>query len=115
MTSWVESWLTGGCGPLGHTLIAIAGDGGIASLRCTRCERSQATDGTTCMVCNNPGQVLSTLYRTIERAPVATGQLCETCAEELIVHEPVAGWYARRASAAAAGAPEDEADGAHSA
>lgn len=95
MESWTESWLVDACGPLGHTLIAIATEGVAPVLRCTRCARREVVGGETCLVCNNTGAERLTLYRTNSLDPVVTGKLCATCAAELLTGRPVAGWYAR--------------------
>ncbi|MCK9519219.1 MAG: hypothetical protein M0R74_09400 [Dehalococcoidia bacterium] len=101
MHSWTASWLTEGCGPMGHTLIAIATEGEAPVLRCTRCARREVVGGETCLVCNNTGEGRYTMYRTNSSEPVGTGGLCTTCAAELLQGLPVEGWLARPASEAA--------------
>lgn len=90
MAGWTARWLTGGCGPGGHTLIAVADAAG-AALRCTRCMRQENVEGTTCLVCNNVGLVPAALRRREERTPIG-GLLCRACAAELMDGHEVEGW-----------------------
>lgn len=89
-----SEWLTRGCGPLGHTLIALSLEDQEAALRCTRCDRREAVDGSTCLVCNDSGSQRVQLYREQSMEPVTTGLLCPECAAGLLVPGGVAGWWA---------------------
>lgn len=95
MSGHAEQWLSAGCGPGGHTLIAVAGASeGTASLRCTRCDREEQPGGATCLVCPEPGAVRAVLTRE----PGATevhGLLCAACAADLFAG-PAEGWRARQ-------------------
>lgn len=90
MAGWTARWLTGGCGPGGHTLIAVADAAG-AALRCTRCARRESERGTTCLVCNNAGRVGAVLQRG-EGGTAISGLLCLACAAELLDGGEVEGW-----------------------
>ncbi|MCC6382682.1 MAG: hypothetical protein IT304_09230 [Dehalococcoidia bacterium] len=90
MAEWTARWLRGGCGPGGHTLIAVADNEG-AGLRCTRCQRRENTAGTSCLVCNNTGVVPAALRRG-EEATVIDGLLCRACAAELMDEGEVEEW-----------------------
>jgi len=94
VSGWPEQWLTSGCGPLGHTLIALSAKEQGPALRCTRCDRRESVDGTTCLVCNDEGVQRVSLYRVQSLEPIATGVLCERCAAALLAPGGVAGWWA---------------------
>lgn len=95
MSGRTDQWLRAGCGPGGHTLIAVAGASeGTATLRCTRCDREEQPGGATCLVCQDGGEVRAVLTREGGDTEVR-GLLCAACAAALFAG-PAAGWRARQ-------------------
>lgn len=94
MSSWVQGWLTRGCDPSAHTLMAIVVQGNAAEARCVNCDRRYAATRTPCLICTNDGVHAVVLSHEPPRVVAIAGLLCNTCMTELSGGDAIAGWRA---------------------